>query len=169
MHLQTKTFQYCSQNWAIYTKLCNKFFVLPTLPVLHLFSQNIAQFFCTTIKLKKIAQRFCSCIAQHCTKFCTVLLMFLLHKVLISFAQSIVHFFAQLYCVQMCFSILHIFNLVLHMFVHIYCTLNTMSKIVWFYTLVRCRPDFRGKKIMVRFPLRDFTWISPLDPNHNRW
>ena len=109
---------------------------------------------------------FCSIIAQHCTKFCTVLLMFLLHKVLVSFAQSIVHIFAQLCCVQMCFCILHICNFVLHIFVQIYCTLNTMCKIVWFYCtclfcvspllhcidhslvtliLVRCLTDFRGK------------------------
>ena len=45
LHLQTTAFQYCIQNRAIYTKLCNKFFVLPTLPVLHFFSQNIAHFF----------------------------------------------------------------------------------------------------------------------------
>ena len=89
---------------AIMQYCTNKFFVLPTLPVLH-FITKYCTTFCTTIYSKKVAQSFCSYIMTYCTTLHKVL-----HSIIAAFiAQSIV-----LYCTKYC-SILHnVLFIILH-------------------------------------------------------
>ena len=112
--------------------------------ILHLFvHNNIFKKDCT-----KVLFIISSYIIQHCTKFCTVFLLLLLHKVLF-IAQSKVLFqhkvlFIILYNCNILvlsaifFCILQVFIWILHIFFLLHCTFNTMSKMFCFIAYVLC-------------------------------